>query len=138
MLERSEPSGPTRTTGRAEHLRQLDADGVAGEDPEALAVVDKSQQGSLLWLREAELRVAPVCHGHDPIVLLQRRSLQNGGVLTQGHLELFRILQRFLQELGLSAITVMIALPAGEQKQLGTFGHILLTTYGRRGQQNGR
>src|SRR5882724_5681985 len=63
---------------------------VQGKKP--FAVMDELKQRLLLAWRETELRIAPVSHRHDYVILGQTRRLQDGRVLADRYFQLLRVL----------------------------------------------
>src|SRR5207249_2419503 len=104
---------------------------VQGKKP--FAVVDELKQRLLLAGRETELRIAPVGHRNDQVILGQTWRLQDGRVLANRYFQLFGVLQRFLQQIRLPAVAMMIALSAGEHEYLGAAFDILLSSRGMGG-----
>ncbi len=91
----------------------------------------------LLAFGKLEFGVAAVGVHNDQVIFADGRGFQDGGILADGHLEPAGILQRSGQVQCLFAVTVVLALAAGEQEDLGAIRHFLLS-FGRLGQATGQ
>ena len=80
----------------------------------------------LLAGRELEFVVAAIGGDDDQVVLADGRRFQDGGVLADRDLEPAGVLQRAGQVQCLVAVSVMLALAAREQEDLGAVGRFLL------------
>ena len=87
---------------------------------------DEIENRLLLAGCEFEFVVATVGHDDQDVIFTHGRSFHDGGFFTDCHLEPAGILERSGEVQCLIAVSVMLALPARKQEDLGAIGHFLL------------
>src|SRR5262249_8143201 len=87
---------------------------------------DELEDRLLLAAGELELGVAVVGGDDDQVVLADGGGFEDGGILTEGHLEPARVLQGTGKVECLVAVAVVLPLAAREQEDLGPSRGLLL------------